>query len=114
MATAAQTPDRTDPDKGPTQTAASFAAAAAVAVLFNVVLAFVKDAYEPLNTFMAHLTGHHWVTHGLADLLVYLGLGWLFLSLGIPGRGLTSGTVVALGAAAVVAGAALGAWFVLF
>jgi hypothetical protein len=114
MATPAQPSDRNDVEKGAAQTAAAFGAAAAITVLFNVVLAFVKDAYAPLNTLMAHLTGHHWVTHGLADILVFVALGWLFAARGIPARGLTISLVVALGAAVLVAGAALGGWFILF
>jgi hypothetical protein len=94
------------------RTAAAFGVAAAVTVVFNVVLAFIKDAYAPLNTFMANLTGHHWVTHGLADLLLFLLLGWLFTARGIPARGLTESLVVAVGGATIAAGVALAAWFV--
>lgn len=96
------------------QTVAAFGLSAAITVVFNVVLAFVKDAYAPLNTFMAHLTGHHWRTHGLFDLIVFIGLGLLFMSKGIPARGLTNGLVVALVAAVILSSAALGLWFVLF
>ncbi|MGA7982567.1 MAG: hypothetical protein WCA32_20390 [Chromatiaceae bacterium] len=103
-------PDTAD---GADKIAAAFGVAAAITVIFNVVLAFIKDAYEPLNTFMAHLTGHHWVTHGLADILLFVVLGWLFAARGIPARGLSQGLVVAVAAASVIAGAALVAWFVL-
>jgi hypothetical protein len=96
------------------RTAAAFGLSAAITAVFNVVLAFVKDAYAPLNTFMAHLTGHHWRTHGLADLIVFIVLGWIFLAQGIPARGMTNGLVVTVAAAVVVASAALGLWFVLF
>jgi hypothetical protein len=51
-----------------------FVLAAAITVLFNTALAWAKDAYAPLNTFLQSLTGHHWTTHGLADLLLFLGL----------------------------------------
>jgi hypothetical protein len=53
--------------------------AAAIAILFNTALAWAKDASPPLNSFMASLTGHHWTTHGLADLAVFVGL-WLILA----------------------------------
>jgi hypothetical protein len=55
-----------------------FALAAAITILFNTVLAIVKDSSKPLNTFMASLTGHQWTTHGLADLALFVGLGLLF------------------------------------
>jgi hypothetical protein len=114
MTTPTQATDRTATDTAAAKSAAAFGAASAITVLFNVVLAFVKDAYVPLNTLMAHLTGHHWITHGLADVLLFVALGWLFAARGIPAGGLTPGLVTTLGAAVVIAGAALGGWFILF
>lgn len=93
--------------------AAAFGLSAAITVVFNVVLAFVKDSTPALNEFMKMLTGHHWRTHGLADLLVFVVLGWVFLRSGIPARGLSNSLVVAVAAASVAAGAALGLWFLL-
>lgn len=92
--------------------AAAFGLSAAITVLFNVVLAFVKDSYPALNAFMALLTGHHWRTHGLADIIVFVVLGWVFMAKGIPARGLTNGLAVILAGAVIVASAALGLWFV--
>ena len=90
--------------------AAAFGLSAAITVVFNVVLAFVKDSWPALNRFMASLTGHHWRTHGLADVVLFLLLGWLFMR-NNPARKLTTGSAVTVGAASVVAGAALGLWF---
>ena len=75
MATPEQASGRNADDMRKAQIASAYGLAAAITVLFNVVLAFVKEAYAPLNTFMAQLTGHHWITHGLADILVFLLLG---------------------------------------
>ena len=36
--------------------AAAFGLSAAIAIVFNTALAWVKDAYDPLNSFMASLT----------------------------------------------------------
>jgi hypothetical protein len=92
-------------------TAAAFGLSAAITILFNVVLAFVKDSYAPLNSFMAQLTGHHWRTHGLADVILFLLLGWLFMARGIPSRGLTNSTTINLAASVIISSAALGLWF---
>jgi hypothetical protein len=94
--------------------AAGFGLAAAITVVFNTVLALVKDAYEPLNQFMARLTGHHWVSHALFDLVVFFLLGWLMTTRGAPASGLTNRLVVTLAGAVVIAGAGLGAWFLFF
>ena len=93
--------------------AAAFGLAAAIAILFNTVLAWVKDAYDPLNRFMASLTGHHWTTHGLADLVLFAALGVIFLNTGVADRISPNHLVALLVGAVVLAGIGLAAWFVL-
>jgi hypothetical protein len=92
--------------------ATAFGISAAVAILFNTLLAWVKDAYDPLNTFMAHIGGHHWTTHGLTDLVVFFGLGLLLMRrpAGMDGTRLAA----LLAGSVVLAGGGLGLWFLLF
>lgn len=80
-------------------------------ILFNPVLAWAKNAYEPLNSAMASLTGRHWRTHGLVDVVVFFALGAVFMSRKfiLTGTGLT----ILLAASVVVAGGGLALWFVL-
>jgi hypothetical protein len=92
----------------------AFALSASVAIVFNTVLAWIKDAYEPLNKFMASLTGHHWTTHGLFDIAVFVILGLVFLQTGIASRMNPMRLVYTLVGSVVVAGLGLAAWFVLF
>ncbi len=61
-----------------TAVTSGFVMAAAVTVVFNTALAWTKDACAPVTEFMKNLTGHHWTTHGLADLAVFAGLGVIF------------------------------------
>jgi uncharacterized membrane protein YjfL (UPF0719 family) len=58
-----------------------FGIAAAVAIVFNTVLALVKDGYKPLEKGMANITGHHWITHGIVDLLVFIAIGIVLLKM---------------------------------
>jgi hypothetical protein len=92
-----------------TGAAAAFSMSAAITVLFNTVLAWVKDLYAPLNDFMTMLTGHHWRTHGIFDLIVFVGVGF-YLS---RRQFAMDGTRLALtvGACSVVAGAGLALYF---
>lgn len=94
--------------------AAAFAYAAIVTVLFNTVLALTKDAYAPLNQFMARLSGHHWITHAIFDLLVFFATGLTLASRGLPKSGLGERLPVQMVCAVVIAGAGLGAWFLFF
>jgi hypothetical protein len=91
--------------------AAAFGLSAAVAILFNTLLAWVKDSVPALNTFMAGLTGHHWTTHSLFDLVVFIGLGFVFMSTGTADRMTGMGLVRLLVGAVVVAGLGLAGWF---
>jgi hypothetical protein len=87
----------------------AFGIAAAVTIVFNTVLAWIKDAYDPLNSFMASLTGHHWTTHGLADIAVFLILGWILMARHVRLSGTT--LAAALAAAIVLGGGGLAVWF---
>ena len=78
--------------------AGAFGAAAAVVIVFNTALAWIKDAWAPLNDAMAALTGHHWITHGLLD------LAGPFCAALLCRGGLPPLPVVALGIVVVFAG----------
>jgi hypothetical protein len=92
--------------------AAAFGLAAAITIVFNTVLAWIKDAYDPLNNFMAALTGHHWITHGLTDIAVFLIVGTLLMKRNFIMDGTRLAVLVA--GAVVVGGGGLALWFVLF
>jgi hypothetical protein len=55
-----------------------FVLSAAITALFNTGLAWAKDSYPPLNNFMKAVGGHHWTTHGIVDLALFIGLGIIF------------------------------------
>ena len=91
--------------------AAAFGISAAVAIVFNTVLAWIKDAYDPLNSFMAALTGHHWITHGLADIAVFAIVGAVLMRRDVSMDGTKLACLVA--GAVIVGGGGLALWFVL-
>jgi len=91
--------------------AAAFGISAVVAILFNTVLAWIKDAYDPLNSFMAALTGHHWITHGLADIAVCVIVGAVLMGRHVSMDGTKLACLVA--GAVIVGGGGLALWFVL-
>jgi hypothetical protein len=93
--------------------AAAFALAAVIAVLFNTSLACAKDAYQPLSLSMGSLAGHNWITQGLADMILFFGLGLIFVKAGWAGKIDPQHLISLLIAAVVVAGAGLVVWYVL-
>ena len=91
--------------------AAAFGVSAAITIVFITVLAWIKDAYDPLNNFMAALTSHHWITHGLVDIAVFVILGVAFTKRGVSMDGIKLAAMLA--GAAIVGGGGLALWFVL-
>jgi hypothetical protein len=95
---------------GLSHTASAYGTGAAVAVLFNTLLAWIKDSSDALNTAMAHTLGHHWTTHGVAVVLVFLVVGFL-LSLRQGDVFTGYWTIYALVVSVVAAGLGLLGWF---
>jgi hypothetical protein len=94
-------------------TATAYGIAAAVAIVFNTLLAWVKDAYDPLNTAMAKTLGHHWTTHGVVVVLVFLVVGFVLSRSSGDLIKSPYGAVYTLCAAVVLAGSGLAGWFLL-
>ena len=51
--------------------------AAIITLIFNSTLAIAKDIYPPLQKMMASLSGHHWITHAAADIILFFALGYI-------------------------------------
>jgi hypothetical protein len=96
------------------RSSAGFAMAAAITVLFSTALAWAKDAYKPLNDFMNALAWHNWITHGIADVILFVGLGLIFSRTGWVERIAPNRLITFLVVAVVVAGAGLFAWYAVF
>jgi hypothetical protein len=95
-------------------TAAAFSVAAAITLVFNAVLTIVKDSSEPLNNFMAGVLGHHWITHGVLIIVVYLVLGWVLTKSEVV-RGLSDSTLIgSVVIATLINGGVIALWFFLF
>jgi hypothetical protein len=56
-------------------TITGFGLSYAITAVFNVLLVIVKEKSAAVHDFMAALTGHHWITHGVFDLIVFVVLG---------------------------------------
>src|ERR1700722_5923263 len=97
-----------------TPATSGFALAAAITFPFNTALAIVKDSSPPLNAFMASLSGHQWITHGLADLVLFAGLGFVFTHMRVGYKIGAERLVGVLIGAVAVAGLGLAVWYVLF
>ncbi|EKO3492975.1 hypothetical protein LIA75_004030 [Vibrio fluvialis] len=50
----------------------------AITSVFSALLVVLKESNEEVHSVLAAITGHHWVTHGLLDIIVFLVLGFVF------------------------------------
>jgi hypothetical protein len=93
---------------------AGFAMAAAFAVLFNTVVACTKDACLPFKKFLASFAGHDWTTQGIADVLLFVALGFIFSAIDVEKIVGSRRLICLLTAATVVAGVGLAAWYIFY
>ena len=55
----------------------SFGLSFAITSVLSVLLVILKESNEEtVLAWMKAATGHHWVTHGIFNLIVFVGLGW--------------------------------------
>lgn len=70
----------------------AFGLSLAITSLLTALLVVAKESHGPLMAWMKALTGHHWITHGLATLGLFVILGWVLaqaasVRAGRPGPG---------------------------
>lgn len=92
---------------------AAFALSASIAILFNTVLTWVKESSPALHDWMAALTGHHWTTHSIFDLIVFFGLGVVFMSTGTADRMSGATLIKTVIGCTVAGGLGLLGWFLI-
>jgi hypothetical protein len=93
---------------------AAFGIAAAITTIFNTVLACVKDADRPLLNWMNGIAGHNWTTQGLADVILFVGLGLILSNTAAVQSVKPNRVIMFLVVAVVAAAAGLFAWYALF
>jgi hypothetical protein len=101
-------------DSGLGKYTVSYALSLAVVSVLNGILVIIKESSKSVMAWMAALTGHHWVTHGVFVIVAFVVLGWLF-SRANGGRGIQipASRLIGLVIGGVVVGGALIAGFYL-
>jgi len=47
----------------------------AITSILNALLVILKESNESVHGLLVAITGHHWITHGLLDVIVFVVLG---------------------------------------
>ena len=56
-------------------TVTAFGMSYAITNIFSALLMVLKESSEAVHNFLTAITGHHWVTHGVFNLVVFVVLG---------------------------------------
>lgn len=75
----------------------SFGLSLAVTVLFSTLLVIVKELSEhTVMAWMKRVTVHHWVTHAIIDLIIFVALGFLLTRFKVSSKALVTIIVAAV------------------
>jgi len=92
----------------------SFGLSFAITSVLSALLVILKETHEDtVLAWMKAATGHHWVTHGVFNLIVFVVLGWA-LSRPSNGQGLkiTANTLImCIVGSAIISGLLIGGFF---
>ncbi len=95
------------------KTTIGFGLSAAVASIFNTLLVIFKELTPPFKAGMAGALGHHWTTHGVMVIALFIVLGFVFSGMAKPeswSAGKLGNTILG---SVIVAGGGLAAFYLL-
>ncbi len=90
---------------------AGFGISASVAIVINTLLVWAKESIPSLFDWMKALTSHHWITHGLLVVGVFIVLGILLTSMKIQVR--TKIITRIIGLSVAFGGIGIVAWYLI-
>ncbi len=90
--------------------ASGFGVSYAITSILNALLVIWKESSEAVHDALAAVTGHHWVTHGLLVVIVFLVLGFVLSRRGISMSG--NALVITIVGATVVSGLIVAGYFI--
>lgn len=83
----------------------SFGLSLALCAVLNALLVIAKEKSPAVADWMKKITGHHWLTHVAAMVILFLILGWFFARLNRgQGPNITGSRLTRIVCAGVVAG----------
>jgi len=83
----------------------------AVTSILSALLVVLKESSEAVHGLLVAITGHHWITHGLLDVIVFIVLGVLLSRRGTSMSGGAFITTVV--GATILSGLIISGYFVL-
>jgi len=91
--------------------ATGYGIAYAITSILSALLVVLKESNEGVHGLLVAITGHHWVTHGLLDVIVFVALGAVLSRRDISLSGNTLITTVV--GATILSGLIISGYFIL-
>lgn len=90
---------------------AGFGVSYAVTSILSAIIVVLKESSEGFHDKLAAITGHHWVSQGLLDIVVFLVLGFILTRMGGGLRMSGNALVTTIVAATVLSGLIITGYF---
>ena len=90
---------------------AGFGLSYAVTSILSAIIVVLKESSEGFHDKLAAITGHHWVSHGLVDIVVFFVLGFILTRMGGGLRMSGSALVTTIVGATVLSGLIIAGYF---
>lgn len=90
---------------------AGFAYSYAITSLVSAVLVVLKETSAGIHDFMAALSGHHWVTHGIFNIVLFLVLGWALSRTDLAKNATANSVINAVIGSTIVSGLIIAGFF---
>jgi hypothetical protein len=92
--------------------ATGFGVSYAITSVLSALLVILKESSEGVHDGLAAITGHHWVTHGLLDVIVFVVLGLVLSRMGGGLRMTGKALVTTIVGATILSGLIIAGYFV--
>jgi len=92
--------------------ATGFGISYAITSVLSALLVVLKESSEAVHNVMAAITGHHWVTHGLIDVIIFVALGFVLTRSGGGMRMSGNALVATIVGATIVSGLIIAGYFI--
>jgi hypothetical protein len=92
---------------------AGYAYSYAITSLVSAVLVVLKESSPAVHDFLTSITGNHWITHSLFDIILFVALGWWFTRSELVRTASANTVIGAIVGSTVVSGLIIAGYFLL-
>jgi len=61
------------------KTTKAFGLSLSIVIILNTIIVILKESFHPFHKILTQLTGNHWASHGIIDIVLFVTIG-VFLS----------------------------------